>query len=576
MVSIKNQLMNEELSEGIERVFRNLFRDYEQVDVLKRFTEGMGGGDVFLIRCTGTYGREAPSIVKIDKVDRIKYELQGYNRCIRNKMPSVAGIRGEFLPRKTDLGGLWYSFIGDGTFDFTSLLDYYETSSSELLQRILDKRLFKSLDAIWREVEPVYDMRLQTAYNTVLSPNLTVRWITIQPDQTPSTLTPANIHNHAYNTGDYICLKNFQIARLYDNNVALLTMPNSDFLPVNIRLENVPQNEGYLVGYNQLLPIYGFIASTRHHDMTKHVREAMEKGFDETAPHYHVSPFGNLPNPLEAIADILNISLDVYTACIHGDLHLQNVLVDFETDKPYLIDFMHAQKSHVLRDLLHLEMAFVTHVLPVELAKAGLGAQDITDLYARLHVAMTENKKVNVPAGLEKIYATLLTIRRTAKRYLYNSHKWDEYYYGLILYLMGALRFGDLDKKETAPVNKQVAFWGSAMALKLAQMPANEKLSYKEHPPPRSRAKSQPTRPKLRDPFTLYEIGLHNLLSQLGSQHPRYTEALSYDQQLRENIERSRRFRDTETRRSERAETIDQLNELSLATLGTSFNELCH
>ena len=77
------------------------------------------------------------------------------------------------------------------------------------------------------------------------------------------------------------------------------------------------------------------------------------------------------------------------------------------------------------------------------------------------------------------------------------------------------------------------------------------------------------------DAFSAYEVGLRQLLEKLGRDHPRYAEALTYQQRLEENIGQTKRYGDTETRGATRAEIIDRLNELALAELGTSFNELC-
>ena len=75
--------------------------------------------------------------------------------------------------------------------------------------------------------------------------------------------------------------------------------------------------------------------------------------------------------------------------------------------------------------------------------------------------------------------------------------------------------------------------------------------------------------------YSIYETGLTQLLERLGQDHPRYPEALVYQQRLDENIARSRRYGNTETCKADRSEIVDQLNALALFTLGVSFNELC-
>ncbi len=77
------------------------------------------------------------------------------------------------------------------------------------------------------------------------------------------------------------------------------------------------------------------------------------------------------------------------------------------------------------------------------------------------------------------------------------------------------------------------------------------------------------------DAFSAYEAGLRQLLEKLGRNHPRYSEALTYQHRLGENLSQARRYGDIGTRGAARAEIIDRLNELALAELGVSFNELC-
>jgi hypothetical protein len=77
------------------------------------------------------------------------------------------------------------------------------------------------------------------------------------------------------------------------------------------------------------------------------------------------------------------------------------------------------------------------------------------------------------------------------------------------------------------------------------------------------------------DVFSSYEAGLRQLLERLGRRDPRYSQALVYQQRLKENIAQSRRYGDTDTRKAERSEIIDQLNGLALSAGGVPFSELC-
>jgi hypothetical protein len=77
------------------------------------------------------------------------------------------------------------------------------------------------------------------------------------------------------------------------------------------------------------------------------------------------------------------------------------------------------------------------------------------------------------------------------------------------------------------------------------------------------------------DRYVPYEVGLRLLLNGMGRDHDRFTEALTYEQRLTENIDDATRYGDTPTNDADRARIIAGLNKLALETLGESFNDLC-
>lgn len=77
------------------------------------------------------------------------------------------------------------------------------------------------------------------------------------------------------------------------------------------------------------------------------------------------------------------------------------------------------------------------------------------------------------------------------------------------------------------------------------------------------------------DLYYHYEVGLHRLREGVDRVHPRFSELLTYEQRLRENIAKARLYGDTPTRTAERAEVIHRLNDLALGVLSEPFNDLC-
>ncbi len=79
----------------------------------------------------------------------------------------------------------------------------------------------------------------------------------------------------------------------------------------------------------------------------------------------------------------------------------------------------------------------------------------------------------------------------------------------------------------------------------------------------------------MSDTFSAYKRGVTKLMGRMGRNHPRLSDALVYQHRLIENIEQAQRYGDTETRRADRAQIIDSLNQLALETVEFTFNELC-
>ncbi|RLC62852.1 MAG: hypothetical protein DRI48_09100 [Chloroflexi bacterium] len=129
-------------------------------------------------------------------------------------------------------------------------------------------------------------------------------------------------------------------------------------------------------------------------------------------------------------------------------------------------------------------------------------------------------------------------------------------------------------KRKIAELEQRIA--GLEAAAATAAEAAGEQAPSTAPPDPASATTpSACHRPETEDCYSRYEIGLRRLLEQLGADHPRYSEALTYQHRLIENIEQVRRHGDTETLRAERSRIIEQLNRFALEEVDTPFNDLC-
>jgi hypothetical protein len=470
MVRLDNR-MERPLPAHSETVLKHMFQAYEEVIIKTEFDSGLSGSHVFLVRPIREDRPELPSVVKIDRVERIEQEWQAFQQCIQYRLPNVAEIRGQpVYPPGSAWGGLWYPLAGAGTFAIQSLYDYIQRATSEDIIRLLEGRLFKSLGALWEQKRVRPEFHVQTYYDSFLPVNLVIEVAEIPAGTRPHWLQPDNARRQRFTAGDYVQLAGFRVAKVWRDKQRLsLDIPPDQAAAYRLHIESIADINAYRVGQLIQQPLTGVVKQTRHDQLVAQAQKVVGKEEGVTAGRFTLANGVALPNPLHALPDLLNRSFDANLACVHGDLNLQNVLVEPESGAIYLIDFAHSRQDHVLRDLLHLEMAVITKVLAPALKGDQPVATTMLDFYQRLICALRYPGQVDPPAGLEKPFAIVHSIRQTAGRYLFKTDDWAEYNAGLTIYLLGALKFDDLDRLPSAPRPKQAAFWGAAVAQGVEQ-----------------------------------------------------------------------------------------------------------
>lgn len=476
-------LTGQSLRYEFAQVIQQMFSDYERVVIRSEFTEGLSGSRVFLVRPVSKRGAERPTVVKIDEVDRIKREWQAYHDCVENKVGEAAGIRGEpVFPPGLLWGGLQYPMAGAGTFEITSLQKYYQTASLGDIQHVLENRLFRSLETLWkdnRKVENEYF--LQGRYDAILPSNLVIKQLAGPMVAAATFLQPDNLREQTVRPGDTVQLYGFRVFRINrETNQISLNTPEGFPFAYRLELKDVEGINRYQIGQPLQQPLLGVVQQTRADLLLAEAQKTFGDKLDLAAAQLPTSRHGQLPNPLLNLSQVLNTSFDAEVGYIHGDLNLENVLVETQNRNAFLIDFAMSRQDHILHDPLRMELAVITKLLPELLIQTGQAAENVISFYERLHCVMQQPNQVGAPTGLEKPFAILQMIRRVAQHHLHRTNNWSEYYHGLFIYLIGSLRFGDLDHLPTTPLPKQMAFWGAAAILRMLQQPPN----CADYPPP--------------------------------------------------------------------------------------------
>lgn len=409
----------------------------------------------------------------------------------------------------SEWAGLRYPLMGSGMFAFQSLREYCRTAALEDIRFVLENRLLKAIEALLQFNRARASFSLQASYDPLLPLNLLVQTVAVPAGMKPVLLTPQVLPGVPLKQGDYVRLEGFVVTKvdLVDGTVTLNVPVEMDDPPTSysLRLKSVPGLASYQA--DQLIePIEGRVLETRQERLEMEAKRALGVGFNPAHETLTLPDGTKLPNPLLKLPNLLSQSPHVRVGTIHGDLNMENVLVDPAIREINLIDFAAAREDHVLHDFLRLETEVIVKLITELLAQSNLGAGVIRPFYEQLHQYMlqpTQAPPPNLPhPTLNKPLTMLALIRTAARRYFFNPDNWTEYYQGLVLYLLGALKFANLDRmvEAPAPLPKQVAFGGAAVVLSLIE----------GFTPPISVREKYPMN-NIRDLYSPYEIGLEQL-----------------------------------------------------------------
>ena len=462
-----------------EAILKIMFNTYQRVVITAEFGGGFSGSRVYLVRPIRDDSQpELQVVIKLAPVELIKQEWQAYHDCIRRQWPSIAEIKGEpVLPPDSTWGGLRYPMMGGGgTFEIESLYHYFQHTSVDDLRYVLENRLFQITQKTWQFSQPTPEFSMAHSYDHLLPVNLIIKPSTFPLDTPPHLLTPETITQLSVTQGDSIIVEGFTVTEIdQENREVTLNVPGSKnglSTSYRLRLRPVETMEQFKIN-EMIVATQGIVSATRSQLLLAEAQQAFGSNYDLAGETINIRSGPTLPNPLLALPRLLSESRDVKVSCIHGDLNLENILVDPATRGVRLIDFADARHDHVLHDLLRLEAGVVTRLLPQALSQARLPPKTIRMIYRQLYreVASTSTTYGILPAyphpvlnypTLRKHFAMLVAIRKMARHQLFKPKDWSEYYQGLTIYLLGTLKFNNLDRHD-----KQVALLGAATLVEL-------------------------------------------------------------------------------------------------------------
>lgn len=467
------QRFNISLTPLEEEALKQLFLGYKRLVLKTEFGGGFSGGRVFIVRPIRPESAELPAVVKTGPASLIRKEWEAYSLLVDKKVPKVARIEGKpAYTQSQDWAGIRYPLAGNGHFYTETFKQFCMHADVEELNYLLTERLFPSMEAMWQS--EYSKMRVEVHLGSTFDPVLPVNFvIQIDPNaKQQKAISPQNVHNVVVEVGDKIEISRFVVTKVDPSNqeVTLSSSfpdPQSPPNSYRLRLIGVENTDAYQEGKPLQHSLRGSVTLTRQSALNEELKRVFDIEIVETSEEI-LLPVGIVPNPIAYLPKLLNQSQDLRFSSIHGDLNLENILVEFDqvSRDIHLIDFASARIDYVLHDLLRLETSIWLYVVSEEIAKNQHSLSVIKDLSYALHTP-----EMVLIQHLQQSFQLLSSIRKMAKPLQKRTNNWDEYYEGLIVYLVGSLKFKNLDFHSLQPLPKQVAVTVAALLCKILLNP---------------------------------------------------------------------------------------------------------
>ncbi|MEZ4713528.1 MAG: phosphotransferase [Caldilineaceae bacterium] len=428
-------------------LLRRAFAHSQSLFVEREFRSGYSGALVLLVSVDSGL---APVVVKMAAPPALQREYDAYHRFVLPSAPqNTAHLQGApLLDPAHDLGILIYTFAGgDPRRPSSSLRDYYDAQGGEAAGALLN-RIFRAYGRHWWAVNRPHKFVLGEYYDHLLPVHLelTLPAMTATPQYILADGEASTVDLRDLRAGDTVRLLGFRVVKVKrdEGSLTLSCDPPAGEAspPLRLRVLNAPLDL-WRVG-DQVDMLDAAVAQTRQSLLMTAAQQALNAVGLTTGG---VTDTAALLQPLAELDVLLDRVVEARFSTIHGDLNLNNVLVDVATGFAWLIDFADTRHGPTLYDLQRLEVQVIIKLLPdlfAQMSALPVAAQmaALANLLDALHA--DPPAPLAPDAALQEPYVLLAHIRRLARQYLMDDLEWDEYYLGLMAALMGALKFDEL------------------------------------------------------------------------------------------------------------------------------------
>jgi serine/threonine protein kinase/uncharacterized protein YraI len=383
-------------------------------------------------------------IVKLAPAALIHREWQAYREYVAGILPQeTAQIQAEPLTAPDGTALLRYPFLGDvGAGQVKDLIDFYQTHTEFEITQLLTKSFFDVMVYHWWSVRRAATLSVRREYDHLLPVHFVIER-TEETQVSPILLKAGAVTLQdltRITVGQSVQIQGFKVEKIQpeQNTMIVRASPANGDKAEQLRIQLLGLSPADLNDQpgDVVITFAGIITATRQ-QLLSHAVQIAWPDTDLAQQNVKLGAL-ELPNPLHRYQELLDQPLAGMVSSIHGDLMLENILVEPRWQWVGLLNFANTREGHNIYDLILLEAQVVSRLLPGSLAEVEENLETAIFTVARmLHTSVPPGGSP-VPA-LQKPYALLRAIRYQARQCLRNQTNWDEYYLGLVIALLGAL-----------------------------------------------------------------------------------------------------------------------------------------
>ncbi|MEM7132375.1 MAG: AAA family ATPase [Chloroflexota bacterium] len=467
----------------------------QSIFVEREFRSGYSGALVLLVSLDSA---QAPIVVKLAHPYDLQSEYNAYHQYVEKSAPqNTARLQGPpIIAENGQLGALLYTFAGGNTHLPTNdLKEYLESKGAEATVAMLN-RLFRVYGRHWWAINRAEKFVLGEHYDHLLPVHLEVKVLEAQVETEAgeaATLVAGEasvVDVRPLKIGDTIRIQNFRATKTkrQRGTITLQANPPAEEAAPSLRIRLLWPGEIVVEAGQIMHDVSGTVSATRLTLLTDAACQAMPTYVpDDETVHLDLSVVDqmtasllenvSLRNPLQQLDSLLDRVLEARVSTLHGDLNLNNVLADSQTGFAWLIDFADTRVGPTLFDLQRLEVQIFIKLLAPRLMTSAPKGVPVEPYGTAVAVALMKALHVDPPlptsplTDQQGLYTLLVGIRRLARQYLMDDQNWDEYYLGLTVALVGALKFDELEALSRAVTLTTAATAKGLIGVPLAPTP---------------------------------------------------------------------------------------------------------